>query len=73
LRTPCGFATRDKALFHVERRCYDADRLDEQLLRDYDIELIAPNRETRSKTQDRRKLRRDKRRWRVELLFAWLY
>jgi hypothetical protein len=62
----------NKALFHVERRCNDADRLDEQFQRDYDIELIAPNRENRSKTQDRRKLRRYKRRWRVERLFAWL-
>jgi hypothetical protein len=73
LRTLCGFATQDKALFHVERRCYHADRLNEQLQRDYDIELIAANRENRSMTQDRRKLRRYNRRWRVEPLLAWLY
>jgi len=54
------------------RRTYDADRLDAQLRRDYAIELIAPNRENRSKTQDRRRLRRYKRRWRVARLFAWL-
>jgi transposase len=53
-------------------KAYDADRLDEQLQRDYEIELIAPNRENRGKTQDGRKLRRYKRRWRVERLFAWL-
>jgi len=53
-------------------KAYDADRLDEQLQRDYEIELIAPNRENRGKTQDGRKLRRYKRRWRMERLFAWL-
>jgi transposase len=53
-------------------KAYDSDRLDQQLKQDYDIELIAPNRENRSQTQDRRKLRRYKRRWRVERLFAWL-
>jgi transposase len=42
------------------------------LKRDYGIELIAPNRENRSQTQDGRKLRRYKRRWCVERLFAWL-
>jgi transposase len=39
--------------------------------RDYGIELIASNRKKRSQTQDGRKLRRYKRRWRVERLFAW--
>jgi hypothetical protein len=29
-------------------KAYDADRLGEQLRRNYDIELIAPNRESRS-------------------------
>jgi transposase len=53
-------------------RAYDSDGLDQRLERDYGIELIAPNRENRSPTQDRRKLRRYKRRWRVERLFAWL-
>jgi len=42
------------------------------LERDYGIELIAPNRENRGQTQDGRKLRRYKRRWCVERLFAWL-
>ena len=46
--------------------------LDQRLERDYGIELIAPNRENRSQTQDERKLRRYKRRWCVERLFAWL-
>ena len=43
-------------------RAYDSDPLDRRLKRDYGIELIAPNRENRSQTQDGRKLRRYKRR-----------
>jgi transposase len=42
-------------------------------LRTDGIELIAPNRRNRRKTQDRRKLRRYKKRWRVERLFAWMH
>ena len=53
-------------------RAYDSDGLDRRLERDYGIEMIAPNRENRSQTQDGRPLRRYKRRWRVERLFAWL-
>ena len=53
-------------------RAYDSDPLDRRLERDYGIELIAPNRENRSQTQDGRELRRYKRRWCVERLFAWL-
>ncbi len=36
--------------------------------------MIAPHRRTRkkAKTQDGRKLRRYKRRWKIERLFAWL-
>jgi transposase len=34
--------------------------------------MIAPNRRGRKKTQDGRPLRRYKRRWKVERLFAWL-
>jgi transposase len=54
-------------------KAYDSDPLDETLL-ERDIELIAPHRNNRkkSKTQDGRKLRRYKRRWKVERLFAWL-
>jgi len=38
------------------------------------IELMAPHRSNRRKlsTQDGRKLRRYKRRWKIERLFAWL-
>ena len=52
-------------------RAYDSDGLDEELA-DQGIEMIAPNRRNRKKTQDGRKLRRYKRRWKVERLFAWL-
>lgn len=54
-------------------KAYDSDPLDQKLAEDYDIELIAPNRRKRSKTQDGRKLRRYRRRWRVERLFAWMH
>jgi len=51
---------------------YDSDKLDEELSR-YGIELIAPHRSNRkNRTQDLRRLRWYRRRWRVERLFAWL-
>jgi len=54
-------------------KAYDSDPLDAQLAQQYGIELIAPNRRNRSKSQDGRQLRRYRRRWRVERLFAWLH
>ena len=58
----------------VGDKAYDSDGLDERLLNDRGIEMIAPHRRKRRKqcTQDARKLRRYKRRWKVERLFAWL-
>lgn len=55
-------------------RAYDSDPLDEQLLADRGIIMIAPHRKKRKKppTQDGRALRRNKRRWTVERVFAWL-
>lgn len=53
-------------------KAYDSDPLDLQL-RVCGVELIAPNKSNRSQTQDRRKLRRYRRRWHVERLFAWLF
>ncbi len=50
---------------------YDSDGLDREL-KEQGIEMIAPNRRGRTKTQDGRSLRRYKRRWKVERLFAWL-
>ena len=54
-------------------RGYDSDPLDATLLADYGIEMIAANRRRRGRTQDGRPLRRAKRRWKVERLFAWLH
>ncbi len=53
-------------------RAYDSDGLDTELAA-LGIEMIAPNRRKRSKTQDGRPLRRYERRWRIERLFAWLH
>jgi transposase len=54
-------------------RAYDSDPLDERLQKQ-GIELIAPHKSNRKKaaTQAGRPLRRYKRRWKVERLFAWL-
>lgn len=54
-------------------RAYDSDPLDERL-EVQGMQLIAPHRRNRRKptTQDGRSLRRYKRRWKVERLFAWL-
>jgi transposase len=54
-------------------KAYDSDALDEKLAEEYGIELIAPNRQRRSQTQDGRPLRRYRRRWKVERLFAWMH
>lgn len=55
-------------------KAYDSDKLDEAL-KGKNIEMIAPHRRNRKKkkTQDGRKLRRYKRRWKVERFFAWLF
>ena len=53
-------------------KAYDSDALDEQMS-EYGIEMISPNRSNRKhKTQDGRPLRRYRRRWKVERLFAWM-
>jgi transposase len=51
---------------------YDSDPLDALLKRQYGIEMIARNRRNRRPTQDGRSVRRVKRRWKIERLFAWL-
>lgn len=55
-------------------KAYDSDPLDTALQK-RGIEMIAPHKENRvrSATQDGRSLRRYRRRWKVERLFAWLY
>jgi transposase len=55
-------------------KAYDSDGLRQRLLFDRDIELVCPHRKGRKREalQDGRKLRRYKRRWKVERTFAWL-
>ncbi len=55
-------------------RAYDSDPLDAELAK-MGIGTIAAHRNNRKKpkTQDGRKLRRYKRRWKIERLFAWLH
>ena len=54
-------------------KAYDSDALDGQMS-EYGIEMISPNRTNRKqKTQDGRPLRRYRRRWKVERLFAWMH
>ena len=51
---------------------YDSDHLDRELA-GTGVEMIAPHRSNRkNRTQDCRALRRYRRRWRIERLFAWL-
>jgi transposase len=53
-------------------RAYDSDGLDAELAQ-LGIEMIAPHHPKRKKlTQDGRPLRRYRRRWHVERLFAWM-
>ena len=57
----------------VGDKACDSDKLDARLEEAWGIEMIAPNRKKRAKTQDGRLLRRYRRRWKVERLFAWLH
>jgi transposase len=54
-------------------KAFDSDPLDLELAEE-GVEMIAPHRDNRAKapTQDGRALRRYRRRWKVERLFAWL-
>jgi transposase len=65
---------REKPHRIIGDKAYDSDALDEKL-RKQKIRLIAPHRRGRKapETQDGRELRRYKRRWKVERLFAWLH
>ena len=55
-------------------KAYDSDRLDKELMQNYGVEMIAPNKVNRRvHTQDGRSLRRYVRRWKIERLFAWLF
>ena len=56
-------------------KAYEFDALDRQLESQFGMEMIAPHRSNRKapQNQDGRPLRRHKRRWKIERLFAWLY
>ena len=56
-------------------KAYDSDPLDQRVREPLHVELIAPHRWNRSRpvTQDGRALRRYRRRWKIERLFAWLH
>jgi IS5 family transposase len=58
----------------IGNRVYDYDSLDCEL-REEGVEMIASHRRNRKKqkAQDGRRLRRYKKRWKVERLFAWLH
>jgi transposase len=59
--------------FVIGDRAYDSDPKDAELLAEYDIKLVSPNRRNRiRRTQDGRTLRRYCRRWIVERTNAWL-
>jgi transposase len=64
---------KEKSQRLIGDKAYDSDPLDEALL-EQGIEMIARHRKNREKkkTQDGRKLRRYKKRWKVERLFGWL-
>ena len=68
-----GRFTRAKPRRLIGDKAYDSDPLDKALAKQ-EIELIAPHKvnRVREKTQDGRVLRRYRRRWKIERLFAWL-
>jgi transposase len=54
-------------------KAYDSDPLDQQMAK-RKVKVISPHKKNRKKavTQDGRELRRYRKRWKVERLFAWL-
>jgi len=56
-------------------RAYDSDPLDARMLERFGVQLDAPHTSMRCRkaTQDGRVLRRYRRRWKIERLFAWLH
>ena len=66
--------TRGRPRRLIGDKAFDSDALDTQLAA-LGVEMIAPHRSNRTKTvtQDGRPLRRYRRRWKVERLWAWLF
>ena len=67
--------TEDTPAHLIGDKAYDSDALDARLRHERRIEMIAPHRRRRrrARTQDGRALRRYRRRWKIERLFAWLH
>ena len=72
-QTVCERFTDERPKLMIDDKAYDSDPLDAELAK-RGIDLIAPHKANRrkAKTQDGRKLRRYKSRWKIERLFAWL-
>jgi len=67
--------TEDVAPLLIGDKAFDSKKLAKRLEQERHVELVAPCRggpRPTSRRQDGRKLRRYKRRWKVERLFAWL-
>lgn len=63
---------RNKPKRIIGDKAYDSDKLD-CTMKSKGIKMIAPNRSNKKvKTQDGRELRRYRKRWKVERLFAWI-
>jgi transposase len=71
IETLSALFIQDKPKILIGDKAYDSDQLDKRLKRKK-IKMVAPNRAGRKKSQDGRELRRYKRRWKVERLFAWI-
>lgn len=73
-RTLAQRLTKQAPVHLVADRAYDSDPHDKLVKERFNTELIAPHRKgrVRAKTQDGRKLRRYRRRWKIERLNAWL-
>lgn len=56
----------------IADKAWDGQALKDRLLSERGIELIAPKKKGSRRKQDGRSLRRYRRRWKVERLFAWL-
>ena len=58
----------------IADKAYDNEALDQRLLDERNVQMIAPQRKGRKKpkTQDGRKLLPYRRRWKIERVFAWL-
>ena len=55
-------------------KAYGSNKLDDQFLNERNVTLIVPHKKNRKrpKTQDGRPMRRYRKRWKIERLFAWL-